>query len=220
MVYVRKLFRKKTPISVGGEITPTGSLSVKLNANDGREAIRENTEKAKSSVDVDIEGKIEQKVLGQSYLNEENTLPACVNLVNYLNENGETWQQPTLRDFSQAEGVDCYSLSLQDSEKKLNIQVTRIAHKRTELAQIGFTESKESADNFAREIFDAIEHKKTLADKANITLLIDCTDTPNALTKAVRNVVIQKYSKQINEIGFQRIWLCGSSTNLVYEITS
>lgn len=202
--------------SVGGEARFNKNFSAVLIPKDGkREAIRENTPRAKSAIDVDLEGKIKQTVSGQSYQNEDNTLAACVNLISYLNENSESWQQPILQGPPRP---DCFVQGLQDSSKKMQIQVTRLAHKRYELSKDHFTSSEETAEGFALEVITTIERKAQGFDNSGHSLLIDAGDTPFALTKTVLNAVRTKYADRLSASGFDRIWIVGNTSNLVFEI--
>jgi hypothetical protein len=167
------------------------------------------------------DGAIVNRVEGRGPLTKESELRAAHVLVTALQEQGEPWRMPELWPDDRPEvGVDCFAEGPDGA--RLLIQVTTADPQLWgELARAhGSLESTLTVEELADRVVRAVEAKvdKRYDDVAALTLVVDATDAPAMAMASVVEVIRKLHAERIARSGFEKIWLVGPTSPLVYRL--
>jgi predicted nucleic acid-binding Zn-ribbon protein len=163
---------------------------------------------------------VRDRIEGRASTKEAVELRTALTLVQHLNSLGATWGSPELHDGQEKggreEGVDAFAL---DGDKKLNVQHTtpeRAAW--AELAkQPEFTRS-ELESEAVEALKTAIAKKLRFANRHEIVLALDATDSPRYALNGVVEAFRSTHGAWAKSIGYEAIWLVGPEASLVYRL--
>lgn len=185
-----------------------------------RESVRASGHAA--AADLVSDGQLSYSISGPCPQGEDATLETCNRLVRKLNAGGGDWGDPKPRP--QDDVVDCFSASLHDETRILQIQVVRAIDGQgpwKELNRTGSVQEKQASAKLAACLQQAITRKavKIPSDlKARLTLALDSTLLPAMAFDDVKEEYHRRFEKWTVELGFEAVWLVGPADELVVRL--
>lgn len=170
------------------------------------------------------DGSVDYLIQGRSRKNEEGNLEVCKILLDRLNQEGGCWRD--LRNVAEEgareeRGVDCEA---RDDTEVLAIQVTRAEREGNvwkRLAQTSETSAKLSAEEAADSLRNAIDKKarKTpLAQRAEIILALDATETVSHTFEPVLRSFAERHGSWARSLNFRGMWIIGPNVSLTSRL--
>ena len=172
-----------------------------------------------SDASISSDGQMEINLFGRSPRNEEGALAASARLVRKLNADGADWSEPVPGE----QDVDAESRSVSNPDKKLLMQVVRAADEdmwRT-LGRQGSAKQILTPQIAADLLIGTIRKKARrypLAQRRDLTLVLDATQTPNYTFSDVHEIFAQAHRAECLVTGFTSVWIVGSMDALVVRI--
>lgn len=154
--------------------------------------------------------------------NEDGTLETCQRLVHFFNRNEPRWEQPELVPTKHLDAI-AKSL-LTPPANDLRIQVVRAQSDSAFWKKLGQERSAEITGSYleaANALKDAIEKKIAKIPKvlrADITLVLDATDTPALSFNGPVDAFNSTYGSWSMQQGFYEIWIVGLGSSLIHQL--
>jgi len=200
-------------------VTPSPSLYAHKPPTASGEAIRVSRagdDPRVSGADVQPSGALSDHIEGRASPKVASELRAAQILAEHLNELGANWGQVSAPEGPE-EGVDAVATSEQQT---LRVQVT--TPERDAWSALAKTPTLKrtdpGVDDAVDSIKEAIERKTLFADRGEIVLALDATDSPRYALETVVEAFREQHSTWATGVGYAAIWLVGPVPNLVHRV--
>jgi hypothetical protein len=161
------------------------------------------------------DGSVSITLTGTSPQNEDDTVPACSILVRAMNQQGETWNQPSAVEES-ADDADCTATNVDAAIAPLRIQVVRAIVDQEvwrDLEQSGKLSKPNVAVEKLADFLVAALNKKIgripLKQRKGLVLALDANRLPGLTFDVVVDCFRERHGGGLAEAGFQSVWIVG-----------
>jgi hypothetical protein len=200
-------------------VTPSSSLYGHKPPSGSGESIRvsrDGDDPRVSGADVEPDGALSDHIEGRASPKVASELRAAQILAEHLNELGASWGQVSA-PAGPEEGVDAVATSEQQT---LRVQVT--TPERDAWSMLAKTPTLKrtdpDVDDAVDSIKEAIERKTLFADRGEIVLALDATDSTRYALETVVDAFRKLHGTWATGIGYAAIWLVGPVASLVHRV--